>query len=154
MHGRHPFTVCQCASPWRDGAHEHTQENCRKLCDQAVIVMERVLFAGGTIAIEWPTSCRYWHVRVVLKFIAKHKLQMANIYGCSFDARNSKGELVLKPLTKCTSSKSLYDRLAHRRCTRDHLHAEVHGRETPQSSRYPMELANLRHDEFKNTCQQ
>ena len=110
--------------------------------------MEATLNAGGTVVIEWPTSCSYWRCRSVKAFINAHKLGIVKINGCAFDLRNSKGALVYKPWTLCSSSAILLNGMTEYRCSRDHQHEELHGRETARSSYYPIKTVRKVHSLF------
>ena len=79
-------SVLQAANAHHPGAERRMQRHFalfRKLWKNAVIVMEATLNAGGTVVIEWPTSCSYWRCRSVKAFINAHKLGIVKINGGS-----------------------------------------------------------------------
>ena len=121
----------------------------RALWVRAVIIMDRVLHTDGIVAIEWPTSCAYWRFRQVKAYIASRGLSLVKIHGCAFGMMNSDGVVVYKPWTIATNSTVLHTGLQPYRCTRDHLHAALEGKETTRSSKYPIKMAKKIHYLFK-----
>ena len=120
----------------------------RVLWRHAVIIMDAVLASGGIVAIEWPTSCAYWRFKQVKDYIKRNHLHKVKVHGCAFDMRNSTGGIVYKPWTIASSSKTFHDAFEPYRCSRDHEHAVLEGKETTKSSKYPIKFAKLVHKSF------
>ena len=125
----------------------------RALWRNAVIIMDAVLASGGIVAIEWPSSCAYWRFQQVKDYIKNNHLHKVKVLGCAFDMRNSKGGIVYKPWTIATSSIIMHEAFVPYRCSRDHEHAVLEGKETTKSSKYPVNVARLVHKSFTKSIQ-
>ena len=68
---------------------------------------DKVLAAGGKIAIEWPSQCSYWKDRRVVAFSRKHGLDKVSFHGCMFGlvsvAIGVEGTPIKKPWTVMTN---------------------------------------------------
>ena len=69
----------------------------RKLWRAASIVMDKCLSLGVSIAIVWPKSCTYWHVRTVRAFIRKQDLKLARFHGCASGMMDHKRQGLQRP---------------------------------------------------------
>ena len=122
----------------------------KALWARAVMIMEANLIRGGIVVIEWPTSCAYWRFRQAKQFLQKHGLKTVKIHGCAFGMTVSDGGgLVYKPWTLATNSLTFHANFEPYRCSRDHQHVTLEGRETTRSSSYPIKMAKLVHTSFK-----
>ena len=64
--------------------------------------------AGKKIAIEWPTSCMYWHYHQVKKFVNQYGLRKVRFDGCMYGLVSIRpgcqGKKLKKPWTVVTNS--------------------------------------------------
>jgi hypothetical protein len=95
----------------------------RKLWNACVPIAEFVLANGGTVSIEWPAGCAYWHWPCVTSFLDKHGFMNARCDGCAFGLVSPKtGKPILKPWRIATTCKHIHDAMARRRCDLSHEH--------------------------------
>ena len=74
-----------------------------------------VLKLGGTVCTEWPTPCQYWRDPEVKKFMTENNMMKANLHGCAYGLKNSKGKYMKKPWSIASNAKLMVEGIA-RKC--------------------------------------
>ena len=67
-------------------------------------IAEAVLAKGGTVCIEWPSSCQYWRDTQVREFLREHGFHKAVTHGCAFGLKTKyykPGSFMNKALDDC-----------------------------------------------------
>ena len=112
------------------------------------IVAENCMANGGIIAIEWPSSCYYWHYRQVKRFISKHGLSKVRFDGCMYglvaQRRGCEGIPMRKSWTVMTNSTELPKQLC-KVCDKSHRHVIVMGQDTKRTEGYTPSIVDSIH---------
>ena len=103
----------------------------RKIWKLFAVVAERVIEAGGSVAIEWPQNCAYWKWPCVVELCERLGLQKVLFHGCAVGLKSpSKGLPIRKPWRVQSNMPELLEELAKKRCTEDHDHVPCGGSDT------------------------
>ena len=109
---------------------------------------------GGFIAIEWPTTCSYWHDVPVQDFIREIDLDRVRFKVCALGLTGKGGLPVAKPWTVASDCEPLLDALSPFQCPRNHWHVELVGKYAKRSERYTPKMATVIHRAWRDAVSQ
>ena len=120
-----------------------------------VPITKAVRKQGGKVALELPSSNRYWRGTLVTKWIAKFDLQTSVFNGCMYGLTApfgpQRGQLMLKSWRVATDMSPLIAELSLR-CDHTVPHPAICGQNTAASENYPPDMARAVHRAFKQHC--
>ena len=110
----------------------------------------------GWIAIEWPRGCTYWESPQVLEYIERHELQTVTFDGCSLGLKSVvDGRPIRKPWRITTNSLCVVDVFGpYQRIHEPSQHIICGGQDTKLTANYPMKMASLVHQAFRELVQE
>ncbi len=88
----------------------------------------------GHVLYEWPTGCRLWRSKRVLKMVKNLGMTKANINGCSLGLVSSRGNPMFKPWTLASSFEMFGRAFCGLVCDKTHTHDHARGSETAKTS--------------------
>ena len=106
-------------------------------------IAELAIALGGGTSFEWPRFCDGWNLPELNAFAVKHNLFIADCDGCALGMKSKKGEPYYKPWRIITTSETLASALKKHRCTKDHIHCQIAGKETERSGFYSEDMAKV-----------